>query len=293
MARADDSDIFGSNISPNVLILFDNSGSMSDTVPASGYASSTTYSTPLNYSTDKVYRKYTSKKDCKPNPKPCYKVYTNTVAQVNSSAARTALSASGFWSGSISGSNVDLFLGNYLNYKACSSCSTPEQKIVVAKRVVKNLINNVDGVRFGVMKFKYSPNGATMLAEVGSSKATILAAIDTLTPTGITPLGEQLRDAGNYYKGTYTGYSSPIQYECQPNFVILMTDGIQNGSLDVTHGSDQPLHPGPCWQFHRHPECHRSYGRFWSFRGGHCRGWNAESSRRRQERRRQLLHRDH
>ena len=74
------------------MILFDNSGSMSDTVPASGYASSTTYSTPLDYSTNKVYRKYTSKKDCKPNPKPCYKVYTNTVAQVNSTAARTALS---------------------------------------------------------------------------------------------------------------------------------------------------------------------------------------------------------
>ena len=233
LAKADDSDIFGSNIAPNVLILFDNSGSMSDTVPASGYASITTYNTPLNYSTNKVYRKYDSKKSCKPNPKPCYKVYTDTVAAVNSSSARTALSASGVWSGSISGSNVDLFLGNYLNYKACSNCSTPEQKIIVAKRVVKNLINNVDGVRFGVMKFKYSPNGATMMAEVGSSKATILTAIDTLTPTGATPLGEQLRDAGNYYKGTYSGYGSPIQYECQPNFVILMTDGIQNGSLDV------------------------------------------------------------
>ncbi len=54
-----------------------------------------------------------------------------------------------------------------------------------------------------------------------------------LTPNGSTPLGEQLRDAGNYFKGTYTGYSSPIQYYCQPNFVILMTDGQQNGSLDV------------------------------------------------------------
>ena len=232
-AKADDSDIFGSNISPNVLILFDDSGSMSNTVPASGYASSTTYSTPLTYSTNKVYRKYNSKKSCKPNPKPCYKVYTDTVADVNSSAARTALNASGFWSGSISGSNVDIFLGNYLNYKACTTCSASEQKIVVAKRVVKNLINNVDGVRFGVMNFKYSPLGATMVAEIGSSKATILAAVDTLTPNSSTPLGEQLRDAGDYYKGTYTGYSSPIQYECQPNFVILMTDGIQNGSLDV------------------------------------------------------------
>lgn len=241
LAKADDSDIFGSNISPNVLILFDDSGSMSDTVPAAGYTSGTTYSTPSTYSTNKVYRKYTSKKSCKPNPKPCYKVYADTVAEVNSSAAQSALStavtnSSGFWSGSISGSNVDLFIGNYLNYKACSNCSTSQQKIVVAKRVVKNLINNVDGVRFGVMKFKYSPSyGATMVAPIGSDKTTITTAVDALTPSGVTPLWEQLKDAGDYFKGTYPGYSSPIQYECQPNFVILMTDGEQNPTSSVNN----------------------------------------------------------
>jgi hypothetical protein len=62
LAKADDSDIFGSNISPNVLILFDDSGSMDDKVPASGgYVASTTYTTPNTYSKDKVYRKFTKK----------------------------------------------------------------------------------------------------------------------------------------------------------------------------------------------------------------------------------------
>jgi len=231
---ADDSAIFGTNIAPNVLILFDNSGSMSGTVRASGYTSSTTYNTPLTYTTAKVYRKYTKKKDCKPASKPCYKVYANTISDVTSSAARDALTSKGFWSGSISGSTVDLFVGNYLNYLACTTCSADQQKIVVAKRVLNNLVNNVDGVRFGVMKFRYDPTlGAAMVAPIGSDKATIVSAVNLLTPDNTTPLGEQLRDAGYYFKGTYSGYSSPIQYSCQPNFVILMTDGMQNGSVDV------------------------------------------------------------
>jgi type IV pilus assembly protein PilY1 len=235
VARADDSDIFGSNISPNVLILFDDSGSMDEKVPGSGgYVASSTYTTPNTYSKNKVYRKFTKKADCKPASKPCYKVYTNTISEVTSSAAQTALSSAGHWSGTISGSSVDLYVGNYLNYLACSSCQADEKKIVIAKRVINNLVTNTDGVRFGVMKFRYSPTlGAAMVAPIGSDKSTITTAVNALTPTDSTPLGEQLRDAGNYFKGTYTGYSSPIQYSCQPNFVILMTDGKQNGVLNV------------------------------------------------------------
>ena len=233
MARADDSDIFGSNIEPNVLILFDNSGSMDEKVPASGYNPSTTYTTPNTYTAAKVYRKYTKKKDCKPDSKPCYKVYANTVSAVSSSSAQTALNSAGYWSGKISGSSVDLFVGNYLNYSKCTPCQADEKKIVVAKRVVNNLVTNVEGVRFGVMKFKYSPLGAAMVAPVGSSISTITTAVNALSSDGTTPLGEQLRDGGNYFKGTYTGYSSPIQYSCQPSYIILMTDGEQNGSLNM------------------------------------------------------------
>ena len=116
-AFADDSDIFGRNVQPNVLILIDSSGSMADEVPSSTYSPGTTYG---------VVNK------CKvggKNNQPCtstvvfqessgkYTTYAATISAVSSASARTALSTTGYWSGKISGSNVNLFLGNYLNYK--------------------------------------------------------------------------------------------------------------------------------------------------------------------------------
>ena len=44
-------------------------------------------------------------------------------------------------------------------------------------------------------------------------------------------------DGGRYYKGQTlrngNTYTSPIQLSCQPNFIIMITDGLQNGSVDV------------------------------------------------------------
>ncbi len=241
-ALGDDSDIFGTNIEPNVLVLFDSSGSMDDDIFSHPYNASTSYNTPAPYTETKVYRKYTSKSDCGALPRPCYKQYAVTISAVNNSSAQTALSTTGYWTGRIGGSTVDLFYGNYLNYLACTTCSIQEKKIVIAKRVVSNVINNTNGVRFGVMKFANNGNqgsgGAGMVATLGTAKATMVTAINAINPSGFTPLGEQLSDAGRYFRGETlrngTTYSSPIQYACQPNFVILMTDGQQNGSLDVS-----------------------------------------------------------
>ena len=49
LAKADDSDIFGNNITPNVMILLDTSGSMSDDVGTLvAYAPATTYAIGLS-----------------------------------------------------------------------------------------------------------------------------------------------------------------------------------------------------------------------------------------------------
>ena len=245
---ADDSDIFGTNIQPNVLILFDSSGSMDDEIFSHPYVAATVYNTPAPYTETKVYRKYTSKSACDALPRPCYKVYTDTVALVPNAAARDALHATpavatttGYWTGNIGGSSVDLFYGNYLNYLACTTCSLLEAKIVIAKRVVGNIINNTNGVRFGVMKFSNNGTqgngGGGMVSTIGTAKSTMITAINNINPSGYTPLGEFLSDGGRYYRGETLRngitYTSPIQYACQPNFVILMTDGLQNGSVDV------------------------------------------------------------
>ena len=235
---ADDSDIFGNNIAPNVMLLIDSSQSMDDEVGTSiPYASATSYTAVVyrgsTINGTKVYRKVTSGSSgglsCS-SSNPCYTVYANSISAVTSSSARNALSSVGYWSGSISGSNVNLYYGNYLNYYLCSSCDGVESKITIAKRVLVNLVNNTEGVRFGAMKFKN--NGGLVMEPIRdmtpANQTTLVNAINNMTLTSVgTPTGDQVNDAGNYFKGTYTGQSSPIQYSCQPNFAIVVSDGLQ------------------------------------------------------------------
>jgi type IV pilus assembly protein PilY1 len=238
-ARADDSDIFfGANIQPNVMILIDSSQSMSDAVPTVYYSPTTTYDILNRCGTARntactstvVYKKLGS------GSTATYTLYANTVALVSSSSARTALNSTGYWSGSIGGTSYSLFVGNYLNAElgVCTSPPCTEAKISIAKRVVETLISNTEGVRFGTMKFK--SNGGQIISPVGTAvgttttSGTLLYGIENMTQTSVgTVLGESVRDAGLYYNGQLTGYSTPIQYKCQANFLVVITDGLYTG----------------------------------------------------------------
>lgn len=229
-ALADDSDIFGKDIQPNVMLLFDTSSSMNQDIPSIAYDPSTTY--PVGLNSTVVYQQR--------RPKDSPTVYKNSIAQVPDANARDALSTAGFWVGKIKGSKVYLRLGNYINFWNCSTCSGLEKKLVAAKRVITDLIQNVEGVRFGVMRLRTkNPDtpGGEIIAPIGTDKSTMIDAVNNLVYESGTPLGEQLYDAGQYYKGLPLlrgqQFPSPIQFECQPNFVILFTDGQQDYPMDV------------------------------------------------------------
>jgi type IV pilus assembly protein PilY1 len=233
--RADDSDIFGANIQPNIMIFVDSSGSMADEIPGEPYNPATIYAG--TFQSGAVYNKTGTNR---------YSFYAESVAQVTgdtaaeTTAVRNALNTVGYWSGRIRRSNVNLNTGNYINY-VNSPAGTLTPKMTIAKRVVANIINNVEGVRFGLSRFagngSMGPGGAAVVAPIGSSKSDLITALNGIPTSGYTPLGGALRDIGNYYKGLgdFNGNhrSSPIQYECQPNFVIFMSDGLQNGTVDV------------------------------------------------------------
>jgi type IV pilus assembly protein PilY1 len=258
-AFADDSDIFGASIQPNVMLLIDNSGSMAETVPGGAYIPATIY--PVLQQCDPVttkkpksttYSDCTSSKVYQSGKKGEYTFYATTVSDVADSSARTALTTVGYWSGKIAKSNVNLYTGNYLNYLigVCGGDPTcQEPKMKVAQDVVNFLLDNVHGVRFGVMTFYYgsgSVRGGKMVAQIGTDVTTMKAAVTALTPTGDTPLGEFAYDAGRYYKGATltdgTTFTSPIQLSCQPNFVILITDGKQTSGTRtlVPNGGSAP-----------------------------------------------------
>jgi type IV pilus assembly protein PilY1 len=125
-------------------------------------------------------------------------------------------------------------------------------RILVAKKVVKDLVQDTEDVRFGLMRFN-GQNGGTLLAEVSSDKQPVLDGVDGVWASGYTPLAETLEDAWNYFSDRNR---SPIQYWCQKSFVILMTDGYPTrdsddlGALkgdwdnDRGGGSEDNLYPG-------------------------------------------------
>jgi type IV pilus assembly protein PilY1 len=242
-ALADDSDIFGANVKPNVMLAITSATNMDIPIKSEPYAAGTTYptSTP-NYDTTKVYKYVNSTPLCKPGSPPCYLVYKNSIAQVPDAdspaapgAARTALSTGGYWNGTIGGTAVSLYYGNYLNYTLCTTCGTNQPKIDIMKTVLTNLITNTSGVRFGAMK--YAAGGGKIMEEIkdmtAANQATLINTIQTMTnQSSGNPIGDQMKSAGDYYEGHLTGVPSPIEYSCQPNFVIVLTDDVAGGSTD-------------------------------------------------------------
>ncbi|MDH3445258.1 MAG: PilC/PilY family type IV pilus protein, partial [Deltaproteobacteria bacterium] len=238
---ADDSDIFGYNVKPNVLLALTSSTNMNDPIMSAAYDPNATYSTPLTYTTGNVFKWLNSTPGCKPQPKPCYTKYANSISLVSDSGARNALQTVGYWTGSINGSNVSLYHGNYLNYTLCSSCGAMQSKISIAKTVLTNLINNTVGLRFGATK--YAAGGGLVLEPIRdmttSNQAQLVNSIKNMPlDSSGNPLGPQLHHAGDYFEGNLTGLPSPIQYACQPNFVIAITDGASTGTNPVLDATD-------------------------------------------------------
>lgn len=125
-----------------------------------------------------------------------------------------------------------------------------QSRIDIVKDIATDLVNNNENIRFCLAKFRYD-QGATILSECGSTVAQInktLTEIQGLSATGSTPLAEAYYEVTNYFAGKapkyvngagdnsnndntiYTAldngkYISPIQYRCQKNYTIVMTDG--------------------------------------------------------------------
>jgi len=264
---ADDTDIYGTStisMPPNVLIIFDTSGSMStQDVPGDYYDPSTTYSGP--YTGTAVYQKVCGW-GCS------YNSFASSINDLNCPDVKTALETDGYKTDAAimdsaggyvcGGSGKDLYLGNWINYDENYS-SGLRTRTEVAKEVITQVINDTNDVRFGLMRFNNNSGddqGGYIVAECGADKTTLINAVNNFPTTGYTPLAETLAEAGLYLAGKtswYNGssgsydsncdtsgsgckqYTSPMQYRCQKNYIILMTDGAstQDQSSKLTSGS--------------------------------------------------------
>ena len=268
--QADDTDIYGGgsiSVEPNVLIVFDTSGSMStNDVPGDYYDPATTYSG--TYTSNAVYE-WSQTWVCdwswgswciSGHYESSYSLFADDVSSLNCTTVTSGLETEGTSTGRIydssnnyecGGTSKNLYMGNWLNYDE-GSTGEMRSRQEVAKEVITNLIQNTDGVRFGLMRFNYnttnSNSGGRVIKPVQSVtgddayRQELIDAVNALPASGNTPLAETLAEAGLYYAGmnswfndynTYSDdiltssntYSSPMQYRCQKNYIIMMTDG--------------------------------------------------------------------
>lgn len=237
-------------VSPNVMLLIDNSGSMDHITWHSGYQDSVTYA---------------AAERC---------IGTNWQGQCNDwrvlSAGSTYYPGSVLQAGCASGERLfryglntrclvmpdpvgngnTRFKGNYLSYlvgQGVANASIPTQhRMMVARNVSKSIVTNNPGMRFGFMSFDEDDNsdGGKLKAAAGTSASTINSRIDNLYSATWTPLAEAYYEMTRYYRGMSANYTSddftsPIQYRCQKNFGIVVTDGLP--TYDTSFPANDPI----------------------------------------------------
>jgi type IV pilus assembly protein PilY1 len=250
-AFADDTEIYGTvtlpSVEPNVLVIFDTSGSMGTVdVPGDPYSAAQTYGGP--YPNRAVYSRGAYNYQTQDYD---WDLFANDVNSLNCADIKSALLSVGYAEGKIRGapnytcgsSSRRLRMGNFMNYDA-SGVGVTRSRISVAKDVLSDLINTTTGVRFGMFVFNFE-QGGRLAAACGTPKDTLLGAISSATASGWTPLAETLAEAGLYFAGqpswfnSGVTYTSPMQQRCQKNYIIIMTDG------EPTKDRDSRLYSAP------------------------------------------------
>ena len=128
-------------------------------------------------------------------------------------------------------------------------------KIDIMKQVTKNLLNSIDNVNVGLMRFTGSDGGRVLhaISDLDTDRQVVLNKIDALLGGGNTPLEETLYEAALYWRGMTANYGvlqvdgdgnptgdidpkafvgqAPSQYQqptmpvCTRNFNVLLSDG--------------------------------------------------------------------
>jgi type IV pilus assembly protein PilY1 len=244
-------------VTPNVMLVVDNSGSMNHIIWADGYDDNVTYPS-----------------------------WGWSAADVTNYRLHSGLSRGGCAAGRVQGRNTagtvtkclvlpdpvgggrTRYLKNYLNYLFETYASGTnltggqipnDYRMNVARNVATNVVNNNSNLRLGLTHFNYDEGGQVVQnCEDGSvtHTADLNAAIAALTASTWTPLAETLYEVTRYFRGMTSAYNtdapqyeSPILYRCQKNFAIVITDGYPtyDANIPPVDDDDDPSGLLPNW----------------------------------------------
>ncbi len=212
------------SVDANVMILFDNSGSMNEAM------------FHADYNPDVVYAGAGGSTTARFVPGTVYYVGSDGFRSPNSFIGTLPTTPTAYLVNSDAGQS-GRYYGNYLNWVYFNATATQRAaiprytRVQVAKMVTTDIIKRSRNVRFGLTRFN-NDDGGTVVANCGTDTVTLRKAVNLLSATTWTPTAETMEDILNYFKGT--GASRPILQPCQYNFLIVMTDGFPTYDLNVS-----------------------------------------------------------
>ncbi len=170
------------------------------------------------------------------------------------------------------GTTYTLYSANYLNWRNSPGTTTTKTRLEIVQEVFSDLMDSISNINISVMRFdnksqSYNKGGyfiMPMQELTDANRDDYRNAVNALTPNGYTPLAESMYESYLFYKGAAvkfgddtdpgtnvagvldpdntSNYESPIEYQCQKNFVILLTDG--EPTYDTNADSDIQGLPG-------------------------------------------------
>ncbi len=137
-------------------------------------------------------------------------------------------------------------------------------RLEIVQDVTTNLVETLTGVNVGLMRFNFEQGGPVIKAmeNIATARADMIDSISKLNDDGWTPLSETLYEAYQYYRGGTVGYGnvgpilsvdaartapgsttydSPIEFACQKNFVVLLTDGEPTRDLNAENAIESMI----------------------------------------------------
>ena len=230
-------------VQPNVMLMLDNSGSMNNVIWATGYSTATVYAdwspivsgNPLWSTNNPSYSSLVSSSW----RGTCASGWTrgqNTVGSVTTTKCLKLPDPVGGGNTQYEGSYLNYLFVTYTNIDLSTGVIPNEYRYGVAKTVASNIVSANSGLRLGLSSFNNpvssdSPGGK-IDAVCGTPTATLLSKIAAFPAASTyTPLAETFYELTRYFRGMTSQYNSgvtytsPIQYRCQQNFVIMITDG--------------------------------------------------------------------
>lgn len=264
-------------VPPNVMLLIDDSGSMNSIIYAAGFDPNVTR-TParqcnaflglcsvLNAPTitgDPVFLSSLPTSGCSGG---AYAFYNNSVAPLCLKLPDP-----------VGGGNTR-YTGDYISYVVGLAISNGtrdfttgaipnDYRINVARNVSSALVASNRTLRMGLSTFNPVTNnnsgnggyiarsisdlspvsGSVTQAQADANYNALISSINGLSAVANTPLAETyyeitryMRGMAPYYNSTPTTYTSPIQYRCQKNYGVVITDGLP--TFDRTFPSNDPL----------------------------------------------------